>query len=79
MRPSHPPRTAGVTLNGGQQPVVATGRRSVVLQVVGPTVGNPPARVAPRPPGPSSTSVVGTSMGHVGQLVVYMYRVHSDC
>ena len=70
MWPSHPSKTTGVTINGVQQPVVATGRHSVVLQVLGQTVRNPPVRVAPL--GLSFILVVGTSMNHVGQAVVYM-------
>ena len=41
MQPSFPPRTAAVALSAGSQhPVVSTGRRSVVLQVLGSTTGN---------------------------------------
>ena len=35
MQPTQPPKTTVVTVPGAQQPVVSTGRRSVVLQVLG--------------------------------------------
>ena len=35
MQPTQPPKTTVVTAPGAQQPVVSTGRRSVVLQVLG--------------------------------------------